>query len=220
MAWNYTTLKADLLLMMDRDPDSDEAFVAALPSIFEDAERRIVRECPISIFHAEDSGVFIQGTPTIARPSDLIATEFIRYSVNGVWTNLRLRPAAWINEFWPNPGLQNKPRYVSLQDSGAYRMVPTPDGAYPYVIGYRRHNTFLGDANATNVLSAQYPDLLRAALYARAALFSRDDRPENAEERQKHEQNYAQVRAAVFGNEQLAMGTSFEQGSVERRSAA
>lgn len=214
--WNYDSLVADLRLMVDRG-DSDTDFTAALPSIFEDAERRIVRECPISIFHAEEAGVFVIGTATIPRPNSLIATEYVRYVRGATLVHLRLRPAPWLDEFLPTVGATGAPRYVALLDATTYKVSPAPDAAYNYTIGHRRHVDFLGPGTATNVLTVHYPDLLRAALYVRAALFSREDNPEQAAELQKFEQNYQTMRAAVFGNELLTAATAFEDGAVEER---
>jgi hypothetical protein len=217
-AWTYDLLVADLRVMMDRQ-ENDTDFTAALPSIFEDAERRIVRECPLSVFHVDEAGTMVAGTQTIPRPSDVIATEYLRYEAGGQYRQLRLRPAAWLDEAFPTPTATGQPRYIALLSKTAYKIAPAPDSGYTYTLGYRRHLAFLDAGTATNVLTEQYPDLLRAALYARAALFSREDNPENAAEMGKHEANYQAVKQAVFGNEMLAADTTYESGSVERRTA-
>jgi hypothetical protein len=214
--WNYDLLRADLQLMMDRW-ESDTDFTQHLAAIFEDAERRIVRECPISVFHADETGTFVPGTQTIARPSDVIATEYVRYEVGGRYRQLRLRPAAWLDQWADNPSATGLPRYVALFNEGSYKVAPAPNDAYTYTLGYRRHTQFLGPGAATNVLTRQYPDLLHAALYARAALFAREDNPENAAELGKLEGHYQTIKQAVFGNERLSASTTFEAGAVETR---
>jgi len=218
VAWTYDLLVTDLRRMSDRW-ENDTDFTDAMPAVFEDAERRIVRECPISVFHVDEAGTMVAGTATIPRPLDVVATEYLRYEIGGQYRSLRLKPAAWLDQWWPTPSTQGEPRYIALFDRTTYKVAPPPNTSYTYVLGYRRHTAFLGPGTQTNVLTEQYPDLLRAALYARAALFKVEENPENAADLGKFEANYQTVKQAVFGNEMLAASTVFEAGAVERRAA-
>lgn len=177
MAATYTSLLLDLRVAVNRDPDTDEEFAQALPSIFERAERRIARDLNLSVFGKSSTGVMSIGNNTIAREGNMTAgVTFEITRPGGQTVQLQWRSLAFLRGWWDYPGNYNEPRYVALKGDALLEVAPPPDFAYPWEFFFRRHGEYLGPSRATNAISRDYPDLLHAALCHQAALFAIEDR--------------------------------------------
>lgn len=211
----YTSLQADLRREMDRTT-SDDDFTDQLPSIFDRAERRIARELNLAALHTETSGTLTSSSNELTKPQNLTAVEYLEIRITATeWRRLKERPAAWIKEWWPVPTATGAPRYFGLLDKDSFILAPTPDSAYPYKLGHRKHapTAFLSGSVSTNVLTEECPDLLLAALCVEGARFARFDKAESDALRDKWEAAYQQIKRGLVGTE-IGQGlSSFEAGT-------
>lgn len=215
-AYTYTTLVADLRRELDRDTN-DGDFTSQLATIFDRAERRIAREINLSGFSDEISGTLTANLQTLTRPRPLNAVAYFEVRTTATsWSPLRERPPSWIKTFWPIPTLTGAPRYYGLLNKTSYILAPTPDAAYPYKIGCRRHleAVMLGVSVATNFLTEEYPDLLFAALCTEAARFSRFERAEADGILAKYENQYQNLKRTAVGAENQQENPPLEVGST------
>lgn len=211
----YTTLVDDLRREMGRDTN-DTDFTAHLDTIFDEAERRVARELNLSDLHTETTGSLTINVNTLTRPQNVTAIEYLEVRITSTsWRRLKERPAAWVKEFWPDPTLTGPPRYFGLLNKTQFIVGPTPDAAYPYKLGHRKHDpaVFLSGSVATNVLTEEYPDLLLAALCERAARFARFDKAEADALQGKWEATYQNLKRGVVGVETAEGTSSFEAGT-------
>ena len=77
--------------------------------------------------------------------------------------------------YWPDPTQLAQPKYYADYDYNSWLIVPTPDVAYPYEVGYFCLPPLLDETVGTNILTGTVPDPLLYACLLETAVFLKDD---------------------------------------------
>ena len=215
----YDELASDLPRFVDRDPDQDIAWAAAVPRFFENAQRRIAREFNVAGLHTEITGEFVAGSTLIPRPEDEITINYVEAWVdNGTRRLLRARPLNFVKAWREFQTARDLPRYYALYDNNDLSVIPIPDVNMEYRIGYRRISNWLGPAVQSSYLSRAQPDLLLDAVIVEAVQFGKEDSAENQAELAKWEASYQRRKAAASANE-IFTGLGATEAGVQVRQA-
>jgi len=107
-------------------------------------------------------------------PTDWL--ESIRFYLSGGDTyELELASRAeLLNRRMNSVNTSGRPKYYTMSD-GAFEIYPTPDAAYTAELLYFSQNTALSDANTSNWLLSDYPDVYLYGTLAHTAPFLGED---------------------------------------------
>ncbi len=211
MAETYASLSAMLAVLVDRDPVQDTDFASALPSLFERAERRIVRDLNLAPATQLTQGTMTMGIDTIPYLPGMTSTVTLEIDLpTGVTKTLLWQSLAFVRRFWTSTTATDEPRYCAVKSSSTVQIAPTPNLAYAYRWFTRRHINFLTALNQSNFLAEQYPDLLIASLCRQAAIYAIDDRREAL--RATWESEYQALKVAVANGEQAIGISQYQSG--------
>lgn len=173
---SYTQLKTDIpSYMLD-----DSAEMAAMLDTFIDlAELRLSRDLLILAFDTTTTGTLANGTNTLARPSDIIQTNYIHWvNASGERVLLLKKAREWIFDYWPNASTTGAPAYYAELDTTQYIIAPTPgasENGQTYTIGYKQRLAALTSDNPTNWLTTNAYDALLYASCVEAATWKQDE---------------------------------------------
>lgn len=94
---------------------------------------------------------------------------------NEAYTPILLRSFEYARSFWPNQSLTNPPKFYA--DYGYYNWLisPTPDQAYPFVLGYLETPQVIDAAYQSNYLTEFMPEVLLKAVLLEAMLDLKND---------------------------------------------
>lgn len=170
MAWTYTALLASIQTYLQ----SDEAiFVAEIPTIVKQAEDRILKKAQLPVFKKTDAGVTVDGTVTLAIPSDFLAPYYLTIDDSGA-VPLIFKNASFIHEAYPASGTKATPKYYAIQDDTNFLLGPTPDSAYTTELYYFYRPTSIVDG-ATSWLGTNAESALLYACLVEAYTFLKGD---------------------------------------------
>lgn len=155
MALSYTQLST---LLQDYTQNFGSEFIAAIPSIVQQAEDRIYKAVQIPALKKNQQANLSTSVRFLSLPTDFLATYSVAITVGGNQTYLLEREVSWIGE--AVQGVSNSaPRYYALFDQDTFLLGPAPDQAYPVELHYfyepasivTAGTSWLGD-NAESVL--------------------------------------------------------------------
>lgn len=155
MAISYGQLSS---LLQDYTQNFGSEFVAAIPSIVQQAEDRIYKAVQIPALKKNQQANLSTGVRFLSLPTDFLATYSVAITVGGDQTYLLEREVSWIGE--AVQGVSNSaPRYYALFDQDTFLLGPTPNQAYAVELHYfyepasivTAGTSWLGD-NAESVL--------------------------------------------------------------------
>lgn len=94
---------------------------------------------------------------------------------NNDYTPILLRSFEYARSFWPNQALTNPPKFYA--DYGYYNWLisPTPDQAYPFVLGYLETPQVIDATYQSNYLTEFMPEVLLKAVLLEAMLDLKND---------------------------------------------
>lgn len=94
---------------------------------------------------------------------------------NEEYTPILLRSFEYARSFWPNQSFTNPPKFYA--DYGYYNWLisPTPDQAYPFVLGYLETPQVIDAAYQSNYLTEFMPEVLLKAVLLEAMLDLKND---------------------------------------------
>lgn len=97
------------------------------------------------------------------------------FPTNNTYTPILLRSFEYARSFWPNQDLTNPPQFYS--DYGYYNWLisPTPDQAYPFVLGYLETPQVIDVSYQSNYLTEFMPEVLLKAVLLEAMLDLKND---------------------------------------------
>jgi hypothetical protein len=209
MTW--TSLLADLDVLVDRDPDTDDGWASGRIGVVERAERRISRELNLSCFHHNTTGTMTIGDNSVERPENVIAGVTFAITLPSDETKaLKWRSLAWLQEWWPTPTATDEPIYIAVRSDDSFEVAPPPNLAYPWRYSFRKHAELLSDSNPSNNLTANYPDLLLYAAAVEAAVFAQEDRRDALGA--SYEARYQALKTAIAAAEQSLALPQYEMG--------
>lgn len=169
-AMTFTSLEQDLIDYAERgNISTDATVVGQIPSIINNAERRMARELKIQGFINVVQSAMIIGTPAYAKPDRW--RETISMSIGtgtGSNTQVFLREMSYegASTYWPDRSSTGTPKYYADYDYLHYLILPVPASAFPWEILYWQLPPLLDATNTTNWLTEYAPNaLLHGALY-------------------------------------------------------
>jgi hypothetical protein len=166
MAMNYAQLSA---LIQDYTQNFGAEFVAAIPSIVQQAEDRIYQTVQIPALRKNQQANLAAGSQYLTLPADFLATYSVAVTVDGDMRYLLERDVSWVGESGQGVA-SGVPRFYAMFDQDTFLLGPTPDQAYPVQLHYFYEPVSIVDAgtswlgeNAESVLL--YGCLLEAYTY-------------------------------------------------------
>lgn len=171
----YNSLVAQVTSYLNR---TDTATLDQIPNFIYQAEQRICRESKNVGLEVYVTGTFITNNSVIAKPARWRRNITFNYGT-GVLNNTRntilLRSYEFCRAYWPDPTLSAPPKFYA--DYGYYNLliVPTPDQAYPFELGYLQLPDPISPNNQTNWITNYAPDVFLYATLLEAMPFLKDD---------------------------------------------
>lgn len=155
MALTYSQL---LALIQDYTQNFGSEFVAAIPSIVQQAEDRIYQTVQIPALKKNQSANVTSGNRFLTLPTDFLAAYSLAAINGGNYYYLLEKEVSWMGEAMQ--GMSNgQPRYYAIFDDRTLLLGPTPDANYSVELHYfyepvsivTAGTSWLGD-NAESVL--------------------------------------------------------------------
>lgn len=141
MAFTYDGLKEAI---QDYAENSETTFVNNLPIFIRAAEERILKSVQLNLFVRQLDGSMTADNPYLAVPSDFLAPIFLEVIQTGIAQGptygarepLEFKEMSYIETYTPDPATKGLPKYYANYDFGNFRVAPTPDADYKFVIQY------------------------------------------------------------------------------------
>lgn len=182
VAMTFSSLQSDLRAYLERGSVSDPTVYAQLPSIINNAERRISSELKILGFIVPANFTFQAGVAVIAKPDRWRETVSINVgsAVLGTIVRKQIYPRSYeyIRSYWPNEAVTAPgPLFYADYNFNNWVFAPTPDLAYPAEVMYYEEPALLDATNTTNWITIYKPQLLLySALLECEPFLKNDDR--------------------------------------------
>ena len=208
--YTLSALEADLRSYTEVDSN---VFTGAILSRFiENAEYRVMRDCPIDADRKAQTGNLVTGQSTINAPAGCLFVRGVQvYTSTSVATGtnswLDKKDISYLREYDAAQTTTGTPKYYAMSgeaegtgatSSGRITVVPTPSSAFMYRIHYNARPTPLSSANTTNFISLNFGNGLLYACLVEAYGYLKGP----MDMLQLYEQKY-QTEVQKFGNEQL-----------------
>lgn len=215
--FTYQSLLVSLRRYVERYNDS--TMDDQLPYIVTLAEYRISQEVKVlpAIQFVTDN--FTAGAAVYGKPGRLRDTEFINFGcgVAGFETtapfnrriNLERRAYDFCRQFWPDPTVTGVPQFYSDYGMGYWLVVPTPNAAYPWEVGFYERAEPLSDSQQTNWITQYAPNLLLYACLLELAPFLK-----NQEAKAMWQEMYNRA-ALALSNEDVLQSTDAQSSSTQ-----
>ncbi len=133
MAWTSTTLKAAMEAYLQT---TDATFVANEDVIIKQAEDRISKAVILPRNRKTTTLAFVNGTQTMALPSDFLAPFELRSVVGTTYTPVGYFDVSYMREAYPDPTVTGIPSAYSMYDSSTIILAPTPNGTVSGFLHY------------------------------------------------------------------------------------
>lgn len=145
MALTYSQLST---LIQDYTQNFGTEFVAAIPSIVQQAEDRIYKAVQIPALRKNQTANVTIGSRFLSTPSDFLAVYSVAALSGGDFHYLLERDVSWIGEAMQ--GVSNAmPRYYALFDDDTFLLGPTPDASYQVELHYFYEPASIVDAGTS-----------------------------------------------------------------------
>lgn len=167
----YSSLVQDLRQYAERLGDT--TLNEQIPRFIMLAENRVAQEVKVLPAINFVTSNLQSGTAVYQKPGRLRDYEFFNISTGAAGfettapfnrrVNLLKRTYDFCREFWPDTTQTGVPQFYADYGMANMIVVPTPNAAYPFEIGYYERAEPLSDSNQTNWMTIYAPNLL---LYA------------------------------------------------------
>lgn len=133
MAFTYATLVSALETYLQT---TETNFVAALPTIVQQAEDRISKTVILPANRKTATLTYVNGTQTVALPTDFLAPFELRSVVAGAYTPTDYVDVSYVLEAYPVPTVTGVPKVYSMFDAVTLILGPTPGAATTGLLHY------------------------------------------------------------------------------------
>ena len=182
-ALNFTTLQSNLVAYLERGGVLDTTVNAMLPTLINQAERRISRELKVLGFINSVQSNMTAGVWTIAKPDRWRQTVSINFGnglgstgvANTLWTPLYARALEYVRNYNQDVTLLAAPKFYADYTYTNWAIGPTPDQAYPFEVVYYEMPALLDATNGTNWITQYAPELLTYAALLECEPFLKND---------------------------------------------
>ena len=166
MITSYSTLQASIADFLHR---SD--LTTVIPEFIAAGESRIYDEMRVAQMETAFSSAISSGTVTL--PTGYLEWKYL-YVDGSFAEKLQRKDAEWIYTNYPNRTGQGKP-LTFAREADTLIFGPYPDSGYTIKGVYYKRLTGLSDANTTNWLITDAPELIKYAAIIEACGYLRDD---------------------------------------------
>lgn len=178
MSFTYTTLKAAIRSYHEISSDDFSASGATLNDtdiaiIVKQAEDRILKEVQLPNFKKTDADVTVDGTATLAIPSDFLSSYHLAVDNSG-YEFLIFKDMSFIREVYPDSTVKGTPKYYAIEDDDNFLLGPTPDAVYTTELYYFYRPTSIVDG-ATSWLGTHAEATLLSGCILEAYIFLKGD---------------------------------------------
>lgn len=199
----FTTLQEDVQRYLERGSTEaqDEVFIAQLPRLINQAERRIARELKVQGFINVVQGNLTMGQSVYDKPDrwrDTVSFSIGTGATNDTYKVLFTRDYEYLRSYWPDATVTDVPVFYGDYDYSHWLISPTPDDDYPFEILYYELPALLDDSVQTNWITEFAPQLLLYGTLLEATPFLKND------DRIPVWQNMYDRAAAMLSGEDLA----------------
>lgn len=181
-AMTFASLQDDLVAYLERGQVTDETVIEKLPTLINNAERRISRELKILGFQQPMNNNFTAGSPIMPKPDrwrETISFNYGRFNpktgMYTVRTPLYERSYEFVRQMNPDDGVTDYPKYYADYDYNNWVIAPTPDQNYPFEVMYWQMPALLDAANTQNWISIYAPEVLLYSSLLECTPFLKDD---------------------------------------------
>lgn len=179
-ATTFTSLQEDIRRYLERGATygSDPIVFEQIPRLINLAERRIARELKVQGFIKAVTTTLTIGTATYPKPDRWRDTVSMTVGTGTSYNTrkpLFTRSYEYLRTVWPDDTQTDEPQFYADYDYNHWLLAPTPDAEYPVEILYYELPQLLDDANQTNWLTDNAPELLLYASLLEAAPFLKND---------------------------------------------
>ena len=171
----YTTLTAEIQEYVER---TDARFIDSIPLFILLGQRRLSRDLKILQSKQFVTSNLLVSNQVLVKPGDWLnsSTFNIGTSTNfSTRVQIEQRSLEYCRLYWPDPTQLGQPKYYADYDYNTWLIVPTPDVAYPYEVGYYCLPPLLDETNGTNIYTAVCPEPLFYSCMLETASFLKDD---------------------------------------------
>jgi hypothetical protein len=152
------------------ETDSNVLTDTIVDDFIEHTENRILRELNIPAFVSHQFANFTASNPFLSLPGGagptpvLFATinSLMIYAADGTGDRafLERKDVSFMNEYWPDRAVTEKPKYYSQWDDNTVYVVPTPNAAYTVELSMSKLPDRLNASTNSTWLSNNTPTLL------------------------------------------------------------
>jgi hypothetical protein len=182
-ALTFTSLQSNVVAYLERGASNDTTFNSLMPTLINQAERRISRELKVMGFVQSAQSSMTAGVWTIAKPDRWRQTISINYGnglgfsgqANTLWTPLFPRSLEYVRAYNQDVTLLAPPKFYADYTYTQWAVSPTPDQAYPFEVVYYEMPALLDATNGTNWLTQYAPELLTYATLLECEPFLKND---------------------------------------------
>jgi hypothetical protein len=184
----FTSLQAQIVQYLERGSALDPVFNAAMPTLINQAERRIARDVKVLGFIQTVQSTMVAGTWVLAKPDRWRQTVSINYGsgigvtgiVNSLFTPIFPRSLEYVKAYNTDINALSGPRFWAEYNYANIMIAPTPDVAYPYEWIYYEQPALLDVTNGTNFITTYASNLLLFGSLVESSIFLKN--PEAAQE--------------------------------------
>ena len=171
-AWTLASLKISVIDYIGDDTAEFATWVEDVGIGL--AELRLLKDLDLEIFDdTETSIAMTAGNQLISKPAGTITLREIGYTPvgGGAYTRLDEKSPSYLRAYWPTAATQAAPKFVAEENTTQWRVVPTPNAAYPLIIRRMKRPDGLKAVPAGTYLGTNFPDALLYAVLCEAEYY-------------------------------------------------
>jgi len=179
----FTSLQSLVVGYVERGAPLDTTVNQLLPTLINQAERRISRELKVLGFVQSVVSNMTVGSWVIAKPDRWRQTVSINYgngagstgAANTLWTPLFPRSLEYVRNYNTDVTILGPPKFFADYTYTQWAISPTPDQTYPFEVVYYEMPALLDATNQTNWITQYAPELLTYATLLECEPFLKND---------------------------------------------
>ena len=177
-AVTFTSLQATLRRYIERGNPSDPTVYDQLPELINIAERNIAIDLNVTGIRSSVFASMTAGTSVYEKPAGWRRTISINFGAGptfGSRTSLFPRSYEYCRSYWPDENVTSTPKFYAEYSDQYMLITPTPDRAYPFEMTFYVKPPLLDEANQTNWITENAPNLLLYGTLREVAPFMKED---------------------------------------------
>ena len=179
----FASLQTNLQAYLERGTAADTIVYSMLPTLINQAERRISRELKVLGFLQTVQSTFATGVWTIQKPDRWRQTVSFNVgagtdsagNANALWNPVFPRSEEYVRYYNRDVNAQGLPKFFADYTYTNWIVSPTPDQNYPFEVLYYEMPALLDSTNQTNWITIYAPELLTYASLLECEPFLKND---------------------------------------------